>query len=241
MKVAGVSNLGNQASFVHCRFEENACQGKGGGFYGSVLSSAQLISCAFTGNSSGEIGGGIYTNQDLVLQNCLLSGNRASEGGGVFYYITSGLNARLNHCTFGGNFAEDRGGAVAVFLSTGLSGFSMILENSILWGNSANGQGRQIWSNDGALSLFSTCYADSPGDVTGQSTFSADAGSTTFNPAVFRTHSCLFRARSGWELPPRRLFSRRGCRQSRPDFCWYQQRLRRQPAHHWKLRGHGRL
>jgi predicted outer membrane repeat protein len=178
----GVSNLGNQASFVHCRFEENACQGKGGGFYGSVLSSAQLISCAFIGNSSGEFGGGIYTNQDLVLQNCLLSGNRASEGGGVFYYITSGLNARLNHCTFGGNFADDRGGAVAVFLSTGLSGFSLILENSILWGNSANGQGRQIWSNDGALSLFSTCYADSPGDVAGQSAFSADAGSITFNP-----------------------------------------------------------
>lgn len=179
----GVSNFGNQARFTECNYEENTCIGNGGGFSGSPNSSAQLISCTFTGNTSGEKGGGVYANQDLVLQNCLLSGNRASAGGGIYYNISQGLNARLNHCTFGGNFAEDRGGAIAVDIAAGISNFSAILENSIVWGNSANGPGRQIWSSgNGVLAIFSTCYADSPGDIAGQGAFSADAGSITANP-----------------------------------------------------------
>ncbi|MBX2926878.1 MAG: T9SS type A sorting domain-containing protein [Saprospiraceae bacterium] len=179
----GVSNSGNLARLVHCRFEQNASQGNGGGFGGSVLSSAQLISCTFTGNTSGENGGGVYTNHNLVLHNCLLSGNRAAAGGGIYYNITSGLNVRLSQCTFGGNFADDRGGAIAVDVTAGLSNFSVTLENSILWGNASNGQGGQIWSSSNAtLAFFFTCYANSPGDVAGQGTFSADAESITTDP-----------------------------------------------------------
>jgi len=77
-----------------------------------------LHNCILSRNRSVEFGGGAYYSR---LYNCLLSGNSAGyDGGGVY-------ECDLTGCTLFGNTADWGGGAM-----------SSTLNNSIVWGNSAN-------------------------------------------------------------------------------------------------------
>jgi hypothetical protein len=94
-------------------------QMSGGGVY-CELGSAVVSNCVLAGNSANYRGGGAYFG---TLNNCTLSGNRASSGGGVYFGI-------LNKCTLRGNSADYGGGA-----------YYGTLDNCILTNNSANSGG----------------------------------------------------------------------------------------------------
>jgi hypothetical protein len=90
----------------------------GGGIW-CASPSVVVTNCVVSGNSALE-GGGIYGG---CLNNCTLSGNVAGSGGAVYY-------AALSNCALTGNSARQGGGAFASFLSA-----------CVLTGNSASFSG----------------------------------------------------------------------------------------------------
>lgn len=110
----------------------------------------QAARCVFTGHENpyeDDFGGGIYVPVygQLVLDECRISGNRASGadglGGGL---VCAGLG-RLRGCTFTGNLAAS-GGAIHVGTATGDGLASLTLEGCTFAGNTAT-------ENGGALSV----------------------------------------------------------------------------------------
>ena len=74
--------------------------------------------CAFTGNSAGDLGGGMYSG---LATNCTFTGNSAGAGGGM-------LGGTAVNCTLTGNSALHDGGGIS--LGTAV--------NCIVWGNTPN-------------------------------------------------------------------------------------------------------
>ena len=103
---------------------------EGGGIYciGIYCSCSPTIrSCIIRGNSA-ERGGGMYNNGCSVLSNCIFSDNSAGLGGGFFNY---NKNPTLTNCIFYNNSAQSDGGGILNYLST----LSPKLTNCILYAN----------------------------------------------------------------------------------------------------------
>jgi hypothetical protein len=102
----------------------------------------------------GSIGGGIYNQGRLTVNNSTIAGNGALKGGG----IGSGGTAAINNCTIARNFAGSGGGILAV---------AATLQNSILANNFAgNCAGGFVMTSKGYnLSSDSSCNFTGPGDL----------------------------------------------------------------------------
>ncbi len=107
--------------------------GYGGAVQGNGTE-ATLSKCIITGNSA-EYGGGI-AGYDGIISNCLIFENTAQSSGGAIYSETTYLIIRS--CTFYNNRSVD-GGA----LYNADDGKAEI-ENCILWGNIASGNGANV-------------------------------------------------------------------------------------------------
>ncbi|HWY77172.1 MAG TPA: hypothetical protein VN281_16230, partial [Verrucomicrobiae bacterium] len=89
----------------------------GGGIYndGTIL----LTNCTLSGNSATNgFGGGIYNGGLLTLNQCTLSGNSAGRGGGIYNRASV---ITLNQCTLSGNLASGNhgfGGGIADYEGT---------------------------------------------------------------------------------------------------------------------------
>jgi len=165
-------------TFINCIIADNWSEWWGGGVMndGSDIS---MIRCLISGNGAGYHGGGIrnHTNGDLVLSNCIVSGNMASEpdwgrGGGLHSH---GAIARLDHCTFAGNAAAQ--GASLACESPGqidspeqIAPSDVRAGNCILWdGNGPNGG---IWNGD--ESGITIVYSNVQGGWAGLGNIDAD-------------------------------------------------------------------
>jgi len=115
----------------------NGYASRGGGIY-CEYSGPTVNNCIITGNRATEEGGGVYCafSSALTITNCTISGNSASYGaGGVFCYDFSNLT--IGNSTIGGNSTTGRGGGVACFDYS-----SLTITNCTISGNSAtNGAG----------------------------------------------------------------------------------------------------
>jgi hypothetical protein len=131
----------------------------GGGIYADV-GSMQLTRCLFEGNRTGFGGGvaAIGNMQSLTIDECVFADNEARNGGGFGANSTAGpLRPRIRNSLFVGNMAlndsaifTDKGGFFTNLTMTGNSSSgsyvlggssptgSVILDNSILWGNTYN-------------------------------------------------------------------------------------------------------
>ena len=108
--------------------KNNLVSGDGGGIYAQTSSAVSL--CIIEGNSASN-GGGIYGayayNGIAVIKNCLLLNNNAVAYGG------GGYDGAYTNCTFIGNTAESRGGGIYY---NAISNNRQVT-NSIFWNNYA--------------------------------------------------------------------------------------------------------
>jgi len=144
---AGLFNNSGSPTVTNCTFTNNTARYDGGAIYSlnepyineRYTATARLINCAFHGNAAFRGGGGIRARADTALINCVFSGNWAGDAGGA---VECGWgNLICVNCTLAGNTAKQYGGGIR-FASTGSSA-SLVLTNSILWGNKA-AAGQQV-------------------------------------------------------------------------------------------------
>jgi len=154
---------------VDCVLENNHAE-SGGGIYVSDSSRIAVMGCKIRSNEATHVGGGLgcggYGNQTGgVIRDCIVAGNRAAEGGGIFCSrnepLISGCiiahnlattepidldrrsggggimcyqsNPTFVNCTIVGNHANASGGGINCPSGGGV----VLLENCIIWGNSA--------------------------------------------------------------------------------------------------------
>jgi parallel beta-helix repeat protein len=114
--------------------------GRGGGLapWGA---SGEIVDCTISGNTSLEgekSGGGLWIAAgNVTLTNCIISGNRADFGGGIWFLSYELRDAFITNCTITGNRGATGGGLGS------LSSMNIYVSNSIVWGNVAP-QGHEI-------------------------------------------------------------------------------------------------
>ena len=115
------------------------------------------------------MGGFLYQSSDSLRAdfiNCVLSGNRAKNYGGV---VRPSGNLTFTNCTVVGNISETWGGVVILF-----DGDVLTMENSILWQNQALVAGNDIGVNQGTASAHYCLFdsSQSSGSISGTSNLS---------------------------------------------------------------------
>gem|GEM_PF-4460159 len=156
------------ATFEFCVFTSNDASGAGGGveFYQSADS--EMRNCAFISNNAGQSGGGVVTaGCNLTLAGCLVVGNSATVSGGGLRCGDGTLT--LINCTVASNTTKGGGGGLLITTNG-----TVIVKNSIIWGNAADGDGDQAYSEDSSASLdLSFCdFPNSKSDFAGDGSLS---------------------------------------------------------------------
>ncbi|MBU0639070.1 MAG: right-handed parallel beta-helix repeat-containing protein [Planctomycetes bacterium] len=143
----GAYNANGTMVFINCLFRSNDCtHGDGAvGFFGP--STPVLIGSCFVGNA-GNQGGGFFAfgGTHATLVNCLFASNTAPGGGGAIDNENNS-SVTLMNCTLVGN---DGGSSGGIWNEVGTPG-SVIVQNSVLWGNS----GQQIYPQSAATVSYS--------------------------------------------------------------------------------------
>lgn len=118
------------AELRNCIISGNVSSGNnyGGGvyLYGSSDGDAKLTNCKVIDNE-GYHGGGVYSNYNATLTNCLIAGNMARYCGGGVYV---GSNTKLIHCGIYDNAANNNGGGIYFNYNS-----ENVVRNSVVWGN----------------------------------------------------------------------------------------------------------
>jgi len=141
--------------------------GGNGGAIDVELGQLTLDNCSLVGNSA-SLGGAIYNDGLVVLNDSTLSGNSALNNGGAILNAFSPMS--LNECTLSGNSAPGGGGAIYNELDGQMS-----LNECTLSGNSAaNGTGGAIYNglSDNSYSSLSLKQCT----VSGNSAANSSAG-----------------------------------------------------------------
>lgn len=129
------------------------------GSYNNPPVGVTIRGLTITNGNSSEVGGGILSNaHTLTIDHCVISGNSAPAGGGIYnagrYADSSVVN--VIHSTISGNSSTNGGGAYIV--GPGFYGFrggEMTITNSTVSGNVATSSGGGI-SNDGVLRVINS-------------------------------------------------------------------------------------
>lgn len=127
---------------------DNSAGGRGGGvFIADAYELALITDSTFSGNSASAAGGGMWTRvagtlPNVWIENSTVSGNSTVQGGGVFVDSTSSVTPFMFiiFATITGNSATDGGG---IFINKTIQ---PQVDNSIISGNTATGQGSDIRS-----------------------------------------------------------------------------------------------
>lgn len=134
MELPGIALLGAGA-------EQTILQGSGSGYQAVIANrySSHLAWLTVTGGYAAEgSGGGIQNTGELTLTECVISGNTAGYGGGIFNggNADQGTLLTLNGCTITGNTAQTetnggQGGGV-------WNGSALVQTNTTISGNTAD-------------------------------------------------------------------------------------------------------
>jgi len=136
----GMLNLNGASSTVtNCIFEGNRAGQQAGGFYCESSVNISIIQdCTFRGNRSAGDAGGLYVARRARAINCVMTGNVANSGGGLYTIQIDGNNGNsftASNCTIAGNSATTGGGTLN---ASGNSNSNVPLyHNTIIWGNTA--------------------------------------------------------------------------------------------------------
>ncbi|MFO0829561.1 MAG: hypothetical protein U0572_15590 [Phycisphaerales bacterium] len=146
--VGGVMRAFNSTvTMTDCVFLDSAAASTGGAIQ-SEQSSTTIVGCTFSGNSSATSGGAIYATSapgGLTVQECTFAANASGEGGAI---ALATANGSIADCTFDGNFADLRGGAV-----NAASTSTVTIARSRLFGNISLGEGGAIRSSASPVTI----------------------------------------------------------------------------------------
>lgn len=150
---AAVFNKEALPRFTNCTITNNTATGSGGGM-ANETASPEINNVIFKANTANN-GGGIYNTNfaSPILINCLLTGNKAVIGGGMDNSSSAGPS--IINCTVSGNQATNGGGGIYNDNCT------LVVTNSIVWNNSANGVTNTTSSSLSENSGSTTTYKNS--------------------------------------------------------------------------------
>jgi predicted outer membrane repeat protein len=142
----GVRAVGGGVTLVDVRLHDNYAATYGGGIVALNPGNVRAINCRFTSNNGALHGGGFYIsaqsgNPSMVV-NCWFKGNTAWRGGGIAVegqVFAPGLEPIFSTLSLSENHAGGQGGGIFTDTTTFSppGGAPMVIENSILWGNTA--------------------------------------------------------------------------------------------------------
>ena len=155
-----IASIESSPVISHCIIENNSATSGGGGlliYKDSPEGIAPLVlSSSIThnpgNNPATNRGGGVYLIQSsATLYNCLIAGNSATSNGGAFFFTNPG-SPSIIYCTISNNsvFGSGNGyggGAICSFQKS-----SLVVNNSILWGNMAT-TGAEVYLLNSSLSV----------------------------------------------------------------------------------------
>ncbi|WP_257666067.1 BspA family leucine-rich repeat surface protein [Parapedobacter tibetensis] len=175
----GMYFLGTSTLLSHIVIANNSVMGYGGGLFSELNSDITIANGVITHNQASR-GGGITSFHMLTLINAVVSKNAASLiAGGIENYegILTITNGTISHNAAG------RGGGIA-----NLGAHTANLTNTIIWANTADGAGNQLFNLTivgNHLSLSHSLYADGDNDI------SSNEG-TVFNTTAVLHDNPLF-------------------------------------------------
>jgi predicted outer membrane repeat protein len=124
-----------------------------GGGIGLYESTATIDCCIIAYNSATAFGGGVYsTRGGPTVSNCIITGNSAHDGAGLYCYSESLM---ITNCTVTNNSASCGGGFYSYLRG------SATISHSILWANKASGGGPEVCV--GMFSEVTVSYSDVKG------------------------------------------------------------------------------
>jgi hypothetical protein len=123
----------------------------GGGIYCEAVSPAVIRNNVITGNSADWGGGGLYVDasEPLLKQNVIVHNSTVAYGGGLLC-VNYG-NPEIVNCVFSENGAGYGGAMSCQFTSY------PILNNTIMWADSALMLGQELFSDDASSPTFTYC------------------------------------------------------------------------------------
>ncbi|ELR98853.1 choice-of-anchor Q domain-containing protein [Gloeocapsa sp. PCC 73106] len=137
---AGILATNTQLIVSNLNLTENQADFGGGIAILGENSEISLINNIITNNEAERAGGGVLisdTEVDLI-NNLFLANEAGATGGGLYLFRATG---NVINNTFSTNFSEEQGGAI-----TAENGSTLELSNSIVWGNTSEEQGEQIYN-----------------------------------------------------------------------------------------------
>ncbi|MEM6503815.1 MAG: choice-of-anchor Q domain-containing protein, partial [Cyanobacteria bacterium P01_C01_bin.89] len=124
----------------------------GGGVY--TTGALRITDSTISGNSSANKGGGVYFRNYAEILRSTISGNSSNRGGGL--YSRGGGTVSISNSTISGNAVSNHGGGL---FARGRNGGTITFFNATLTQNSAAGNGGGIFQNGGGLGLQNSIVA----------------------------------------------------------------------------------
>ena len=156
---------GSHPILTNCSFIANKAS-YGGAICNVWGAKATFTDCAFLGNIAYEQGGAIYTEGDVTLQGCRLTGNSAGAFGGAL--LCYGSTQSLTDCTVTSNRAGQYGGGIYTYNAETRFAQSVVCSNSPsqIHGQYVNDGGNLIgpYAPPPASVVADTCPEDIDGD-----------------------------------------------------------------------------
>jgi len=141
-------------SITNCLIIDNLAFLGGGVAFTNSETRPRITNCILTTNSALVGGGAIYCNgASPKISNCLITSNQASDGGAVYSHNPG--DPLISNCTVSGNAAFSSAGAIYCYKSSNL-----VINNSILWGNTAAYAPEVLVDNLGATTSIHISYCD---------------------------------------------------------------------------------
>jgi predicted outer membrane repeat protein len=181
------SNDGSGVVLVGCYGDIRNCTMRGNGRAGSGSgielhrSNPGINESVISGNLSATNGGGVYGDSaSFGLGHCVITGNRAmGRGGGV--YLSAWGSIGMEGCTVSRNVAEEGGGIYC-------SG-TTYLDRTIIWGNCASGDGREVFLDSQVYGL-ATCVDVDLAGVGGSGNVTWSGSQLHSDPQLCDMRSC---------------------------------------------------
>ncbi|WP_409201029.1 hypothetical protein [Methanobrevibacter sp. DSM 116169] len=130
-------------------------------------------------NNKALLGGAIYTENIIIVENCNFKGNEANNGGAL--YLMGSSNTRIMNSLFENNIADENGGAIYV-----MDGVRLLMENSNFTNNNANVFGGAIYSSN-YLNVLSNIIAENNNATLGSFIFLSNKEDTGRSTTLSRS------------------------------------------------------